>query len=203
MKENRIEESYGSLADTAAAIDVSDGDGIEIGEILPSFEGSVGEISDGDDGLTVGEVKAEEADVTVEAKGLSEREEYEELIKTRFKELYAEDAQRLINRRFRKYKIMEERFKIMEETLAKREAELSQSAERLAELESRLRSEVERAVRETEERVVGEIRAKRLRPSENGALPSRSASPFDVKTLSRDERARLAKRAARGERIKF
>ena len=203
MKKNRIEESYGSFAETAAAMDVPDGYGIENGERYPSFEGLVGEVTDGDDGLTVGEVKAEEAEVTLEAKSLSEREEYEELIKNRFKELYAEDTQRLINRRFRKYKIMEERFKIMEQTLADREAELSKSAERFAELESRLRSDVERAVRETEERVVGEIRAKRLRPSENGALPSRSTLPFDVKQLSRDERARLAKRAASGERIKF
>lgn len=140
---------------------------------------------------------------TPEKKKPSEREEYELLIKSRFKELYAEDTQRLINRRFRKYKVMEERYKTLEESLALKEAELSESARRLEEYESLLRAEVERAVKETEERVINEIRAKQLRPSENGSLPKSAKSPFDVSRLTRGERASLAKRAAGGERIKF
>ena len=36
-----------------------------------------------------------------------DRDEYERLIKTRFKEYYAEDTQKMINRRFRKYKVLE------------------------------------------------------------------------------------------------
>ena len=121
----------------------------------------------------------------------------------RFKELYAEDTQRLINRRFRKYKVMEERFKLLEESLAQKEAKLAENAEKIAEFEAVLRAEIEKAVKETEERVVGEIRAKKLRPFENGTVPQRAPAPFDVSKLSRDERAKLAKRAAGGERIKF
>lgn len=132
-----------------------------------------------------------------------EREEYEALIKNRFKELYAEDTQRLINRRFRKYKVMEERYRLLEETLAQKEAQISESARRIAEFESLLASEVERAARETEERVIAEIRAKRIRPSENGALPGRSKPALDVSGLTKKERADLAKRAAGGERIKL
>ena len=135
--------------------------------------------------------------------GRQEREEYERLIKNRFKDFYAEDTQRLINRRFRKYKIMEERFKIMEENLAEKEARLSENAEKMAEFDALLRSEIEKAVKETEERIIGEIKAKKLRPSENGAENSRMGSPFDVSGLSKNDRAALAKRAAGGEKIKL
>ena len=64
-----------------------------------------------------------EGDRSFEEKRMSEREEYETLVKKRFKELYAEDTQKLINRRFRKYKVMEERFKLLEEALAQKEAQ--------------------------------------------------------------------------------
>ena len=135
--------------------------------------------------------------------GRSDREEYEELIKNRFKDLYAEDTQRLINRRFRKYKIMEERYKIMEDSLAEKEAKISESEARIAELSEHLRTEIERAVKETEERVIAEIKAKKLRPEENGAVRAKANASFDVSTLSKNDRAALAKRAAGGERIKF
>ena len=133
----------------------------------------------------------------------TEREEYDALMKGRFKSFYAEDTQRLINRRFRKYKIMEERYKLLEEDVAKKDAQIAENSERIASFDALLRSEIERAIKETEERVIGEIRAKKLRPAENGTVPQRSAAAFDVSKLSRDERAKLAKRAAGGERIKF
>ena len=129
----------------------------------------------------------------------NERREYEELIKNRFKELYAEDTQRLINRRFRKYKIMEERFKLLEEKLAAKEAELLEGAKKAAEFEELLRREIERTAIETEERVVRSIRAKKLRPGENGAVPRKTEQSFDVSKLTKNDRATLAKRAADGE----
>ncbi len=135
--------------------------------------------------------------------GRDDREEYERLIKNRFKDFYAEDTQRLINRRFRKYKVMEERFKIMEDTLAEREAKLSENDAKIAEFDALLRSEIEKAVKETEERIIGEIRAKKLRPEENGTAPVRSPASFDVSRLTKSERASLAKRAAGGEKIKL
>lgn len=175
MEENRIEEAE-PLAASEEMIDVSE-------EII---EGE--NINDAD---PVGD------------NGRREREEYERLIKNRFKDFYAEDTQRLINRRFRKYKIMEERFKIMEENLAEKETRLSENAEKMAEFDALLRSEIEKAVKETEERIIGEIKAKKLRPSENGVEKTRVGSPFDVSGLSKNDRAALAKRAAGGEKIKL
>ena len=133
----------------------------------------------------------------------SEREEYEALIKNRFKDYFAEDAQRLINRRFRKYKVMEERYKLLEDTLAEREAQIREGEQRYGELEEYMHSEIERVVKETEERILGDIRAKRLRPFENGASPRTGGAPVDVSRLTKSERATLAGRAARGEKIKF
>ena len=133
----------------------------------------------------------------------TEREEYDSLVKGRFKDLYAEDTQRLINRRFRKYKIMEERFKILEDALAEKDAQIGEHQQRAADFEELLRSEVEKAIRETEERIIGEIKAKKLRPSENGMSPRKSAAHFDVSRLTKNERATLAKRAASGEKIKL
>ena len=89
----------------------------------------------------------EEADPVGE-NGRNEREQYEQLIKSRFKDFYAEDTQRLINRRFRKYKIMEERYKLLEEALAEKDAELEERAAKIAEFDSLLHSETERVIRE-------------------------------------------------------
>ena len=135
--------------------------------------------------------------------GRNEREQYERLIKNRFKDFYAEDTQRLINRRFRKYKIMEERYKYMEESLAEKDARLSEKDAKIAEFDELLRSETERIIKETEERILGEIKAKKLRPEENGARPRKDSTRLDVSTLTKNERATLAKRAASGEKIKF
>ncbi len=189
MEENRI-------IDDMPEIQVSDGD--VAGEIL-SLEDSIGENPEDTD--AIGEDEGEVG--SSQKKIRSEREEYDFLIKKRFKELYAEDTQRLINRRFRKYKVMEERYKLLEESLAQKEAEIGENMQKIADFDGLLRSEVEKAIKETEERVISEIRAKQLRPTENGAMPRMSPSPFDVSRLSRDDRARLAKRAAGGEKIKF
>ncbi len=144
----------------------------------------------------------------------SMREEYEALIKTKFKELYAVDTQKLINRRFRKFKVLEERCRVLEETLEKKDELLSQREAELSKIdgeyknaetafEARLREEVERAVKEAEDRLLADIRAKRLRPGENAILPRHTHSPQSVASLTRNERAALAKRASNGEKIQF
>ena len=186
MEENRI------ISDPDVPAVASDGEG-------GAEEDVIGTISEEAETLGGGELELE----STEGGKRSEREEYDALIKNRFKELYAEDTQRLINRRFRKYKVMEERFKTLEETLAQKEAQISENMQKIADFESILRSEVEKAVKETEERVISEVRSKRLRPTENGTIPRKGALPFDVSGLTKSERASLAKRAARGEKIKF
>lgn len=125
---------------------------------------------------------------TYDAKG--EREEYERLIKTRFKELFAEDTQRLINKRFKKYKALEEKV-----------GKLEEQARQYADIDSLLAAERERAVRETEDRLNLHFKTLRGRAVEN-ALSPRSAHPsFDVSRLTKSERASLASRALKGEKI--
>ena len=149
------------------------------------------------------ELQENEDAVPVGESGREEREQYEQLIKSRFKDFYAEDTQRLINRRFRKYKIMEARYKLMEESLAEKDAELEARSAKIAELDSLLRSETERVIRETEERILNDIRTKKLRPEENGAVSRKEGSRLDVSKLTKNERSALAKRAANGEKINF
>ena len=191
------------------------------------------------------------------AEDIPDREEYQRLIKTKYKDFYTEDTQKMINRRFKRYKAMEERLKALEaeaeraKESAERGASLSQEAlyeevarhkdelaakfpdfslaeamssdsfkslarvalesgnislaqaYRLAYFDSLVGREVERAQREAEERMAESIRARRTRPSENATSPRRERVAFDVASLTREERARLALRASMGEKIKF
>lgn len=185
----------------------------------------------------------------------AERAEYDRLIRSRFKEFYTEDTQRMINRRFRKYKELEEKLNAAKEEMSAEIAEKSKKLTRDA-LVARIRESSDAlkkefsdfseelalnsekfieiatvlledgrfglsdayklshfdeivgktaldAAKATEERVLGEIRSKRARPNENGLAHRTAASPFDVSKLTRAERAKLAKRAAGGEKIKL
>lgn len=185
----------------------------------------------------------------------AERAEYDRLIRSRFKEFYTEDTQRMINRRFRKYKELEEKLNAAKEEMSAEIAEKSKKLTRDA-LVARIRESSDAlkkefsdfseelalnsekfieiatvlledgrfglsdayklshfdeivgktaldAAKATEERVLREIRSKRARPNENGLTHRTAASPFDVSKLTRAERARLAKRAAGGEKIKL
>ena len=150
---------------------------------------------EGDDGDIAGAPRfdsdsAEETECDGEFTQDNGREEYERLIKERFREHYAADMQRLINRRFKKYKALEERVRSLEA-----------EASRYTDLDILLREERERAVRETEERMNNEFRAMRGRPSENGISPRLAKAPFDVSRLTKSERALLATRAQKGEKI--
>ena len=120
----------------------------------------------------------------------SDRAEYERLIKERFKEHFAADTQRLINRRFKKYKALEERVRSLEA-----------EASRYKDLDILLKSERERAIKETEERMNREFRAMRGRVQENALTNHTSRGPFDVSRLTKSERALLATRAQKGEKI--
>lgn len=121
--------------------------------------------------------------------GASGRDEYEQLIRTKYKQFYTEDTQRLINRRFKKYKALEER-------LAQLEAEREQTDKRLAD-------EYMRGRQEAESSIMSELRASALRPEENGLLGRNTVLGRDVSSLTRAERAELARRAIRGESIKI
>lgn len=211
---------------------------------LPEEESAEdGDLFEGSDTLSAEEIRR------------AERAEYDRLIRSRFKEFYTEDTQRMINRRFRKFKEQEEKLR---RTMEENRAEIAEKSKKLTRdaLVARIRESSDAlkkefsdfseelavnsekfieiatvlledgrfglsdayklshfdeivgktaldAAKATEERVLREIRSKRARPNENGLAQRTAASPFDVSKLTRAERAKLAKRAAGGEKIKL
>ncbi len=162
--------------------------------ILSDFENDTATLGyTGDEGDAVNSPIQSNIDCAASAEASAEnaeREEYERLIRERFKEHFAADTQRLINRRFKKYKALEERVK-----------ELEADASKYAELDRLLAEERERAVRETEERMNRQFKINGGRACENALSAHLSRSPFDVSRLTKSERAHLASRAQRGEKI--
>ena len=217
-------------------------------------EDAIGALPEGESAED-GELFEESETLSAEEIRRSERAEYDRLIRSRFKDFYTEDTQKMINRRFRTYKELEERLGAIEEAKNAENAEKSKKLTR-DDLVARIRESSEELKREfsdfseelalnsekfieiatalledgrfglsdayklshfdeivgktaldaakaTEERVLGEIRSKRARPNENGLAHRSGAAPFDVSKLTRAERAKLAKRAAGGEKIKL
>jgi len=156
-----------------------------------SDEATLGTESDeGDNGGAPRDDSADETECEEIFTPDNDRAEYERLIKDRFKEHFAADTQRLINRRFKKYKALEERVRSLEA-----------EASRYKDLDILIKEERERAVRETEERMNREFRAMRGRARENALSNHSSRGPFDVSKLTKSERALLATRAQKGEKI--
>ena len=120
------------------------------------------------------------------------REDYERLIKTAYRDFYAEDTQRLINKRFKKYKALEEKVRLLET-----------EAQRYADVEALISKERERAVSETGERMNRQFLAMRSRGEENAVGKRSQRSSPDVSSLTKSERAHLASRALMGEKIKL
>lgn len=121
-----------------------------------------------------------------------DREEYDRLIKTRFKELYAEDTQRLINKRFKKYKALEEKVKRLEDEAA-----------RYSDIDALIAAEVEKAVAQTEQRMTLYFQKNAGRVGENATSRTGAAASTDVSRLTKSQRAALASRALKGEKISF
>lgn len=118
-----------------------------------------------------------------------ERGEYEELIRTKYKKFYNEDAQKMINKRFRKYKELEER-------LEKYENEKRLSDESFA-------AEKEKIIKETEQRLIKSFKERWERPAENGILSFGGYEKRNPSSLTKSERAEIALRVSRGEIIKI
>ena len=183
----------------------------------------------------------------------AEREEYDRLIRTKYKDFYTEDTQRMINRRFRHYKALAEKYKVLEESfsspsgaqrltddelierigaasgeiikqypdfslesakgseqfiaLARAAFEqgsisLSQ-AYKISHFEEILVKEREKIEKEIEQRVTDRIKSNRTRRYENAVQPRSRGVGVSVHSLTKSERAELAKRAANGEKIGF
>ena len=84
---------------------------------LPS-ESAKGITPDNIDGTEIEAAEISAPEKTEIYDKIAEREEYERLIKTRFKNFYTEDTQRMINRRFKHYKALAEKYKALESSLA-------------------------------------------------------------------------------------
>ena len=148
-----------------------------------------------DDGLFAGSENIPDAEIgggeeSDAGEHINERAEYEKLIRTRFKDLYAQDVQKLINKRFKKYKALEDKVKRLED-----------EAKKYADIDSLLAAERDRAVSETEERMNLYFKAMRSRAPENAISPRSVLHAPDVSRLTKSERASLASRALKGEKI--
>ena len=119
----------------------------------------------------------------------NERREYDELIRNKYKKFYTEDTQKMINRRFRKYKELEARVQMLE---SERE-----------QFEKTLALEKEKSATEAQNKLLADIRSRHLRPDENGIASQSSPSKRNVSSLTRSERADMARRASRGENVKI
>lgn len=150
------------------------------------------------------------------------RERFRTLMEGEYKDLFTAYFQETFNRRFKEQKgKMEEleRYRAVVEAAASTYGTTDIEALILAigennpetvrekaaiEAEEQMRAAVEAAKREAELAVLSSIRARGLRPAENGTTPGRSIR-FDnaAKALSRAERAEMARRASKGEKIKI
>jgi hypothetical protein len=152
----------------------------------------------------------------------SRRERFRALMEGEYKDLFTAYFQETFNRRFKeqKGKLEElERYRAVAEAAARAYgttdsvALIAAIGENTPETvrekansaaEERLRAAVAEARAEAENAILSGIRARGLRPSENGTGFG-GAILFDnaAKALSRAERAEMARRAAKGERIKI
>ena len=139
-----------------------------------------------------GEESAHRENIASDGNASGDREEYDRLIKTRFKELYAQDTQKLINKRFKKYKALEEKVKKLEDEAA-----------RYADVDALVAAEVEKAVAQTEQRMTLYFQKNAGRVSENATSRIEAAVSTDVSRLTKSQRAALANRALKGEKISF
>ncbi|MBE6691306.1 MAG: hypothetical protein E7590_08550 [Ruminococcaceae bacterium] len=175
----------------------------------------------------------EEAPAAGEANTARERQErFRAMMEGEYKDLFTAYFQETFNRRFREQKEMKEEFEKNRATIQAaadyfgvqaaelpqriREAGEARAAQESAAAASatgeRMHAEIAQAVAEAmraargelEQQILGDIRARGLRPGE-GALSDGSGDALRRRagSLSRAERAELARRAAKGEEIKF
>ena len=222
----------------------------EINGTEKSYQDNAGNVSPTP--IDTGANGASENDATSDERR-AEREEYDRLIRTKYKDFYTEDTQKMINRRFRHYKALAEKYKVLEESFsspagAKRltddelferieassgeiskqypsfSLERSRSSEqfialarvaleqgsislsqayKLAHFDEIIAAERERIEKEVEQRMTDRIKSNKARQYENAVQPRLRGVGINVRSLTRNERAELAKRAANGEKIGF
>ena len=161
--------------------------------------------------------------------GKPRSEEFRALMEGEYKDLFTAYFQETFNRRFKEQKEMKEQlasaravadaaaecFGVQGEELLlalrteheRRNASAStpkQDSIAQEELQKQLDAAVEAARRETERRLMASIRVRGIRPAESAlGVAQGNALRRDASHLSRAQRAEVARRAAKGERIKL
>ena len=93
--------------------------------------------------------------------------------------------------------------KALEERFDETENQLAEANRELEELKASFDAELERVAKETEERVLNSVRLRQMRPDENGIARKQVFGKSQISSLTKSERANIAKRAADGEKIVF
>lgn len=173
------------------------------------------------------------APVAEEQSKETRREAFKSMMEGEFKDLFHEFFQETFNRRFKEQKSMMEeleRARLVVQAAAEQygtrdetalsaairaekgksaSAELasappSHNAHEHVAMKEAVKAAVERAREETERAVTASIRARGLRPSESALAPGVGGYfKGGAAQLTRSERAEMARRAAKGERIEF
>ncbi|MBQ9099511.1 MAG: hypothetical protein IJY50_08825 [Clostridia bacterium] len=158
------------------------------------------------------------AEETADQQPEARRQRFRAMMDGEYKDLFTAYFQETFNRRFREQKDIKEELErarsLIENVagiLGVRPEELPQAVQRCADrtfdsadLEQAVRETTARVRAETEAALLAQIRARGLRPAES-ALHATGESPGlgTVQALSREQRADMARRAAKGERIWF
>ena len=160
-----------------------------------------------------------------EQKNTLREEEFRALMEGEYKDLFTAYFQQTFNRRFKEYKQIKcelEESRVLLNAVHERFGDLEgdallnairanddhKNAPTEAEKPTPVfdlpngKREIDEACAEAERRLLSHIRARGLRPAENGVQVARNTT-LDVARMTRAERAELAKRVERGERIVF
>ncbi len=147
---------------------------------------------------------------------------YRALVTGEFKDLFTADAQRIINERFKETRGLQETVAACRpvlERLGKRygvdggdmtalsaalDAEEARRAQEERQMAQLLAETAQKAAAERERALTEDIRARGSRPPENGAGAQRGVTAgIRVDKLTPAQRAQIAQRAMRGERVTF
>lgn len=173
------------------------------------------------------------------------RERYDRLIKEEFKDLYTDDTQKLINRRFRELRELREKFRRQEQELEALRAKAAPAAPdysgqveemkslypdfdfekemenpdfaalvekgaplaaawKVSRFEALIQQAESRAALEAERKITAGIASRGSRPAECAAASANGLSGRrDVSSLTRADRAEAARRALKGESVRF
>lgn len=193
----------------------------------PARSGPNANVTPGGEAVQAVSEQSSDAGSETAPKGETERakermERYRALVGGEFKDLFTADTQRIIDRRFKETRSLQEALaaqRAVLERLARRygvdsgdlaglsaavEAEETRRAQEEAQAAQLLEETARRAAEERERALIQNILARGARPAENGAGTQNAVTArLDPGRMTPAQRQDVAQRAARGERITF